>query len=245
MLIDLIKIKKKYKIGDVSISHFGAHKGQEVNNYLDLNFFEIYLYEPQKIFYDELKKNYSQYKNVFIFQKGIGNENIEKELIIDNLEGQSASFLNPSLHKKYFPKIKFNKKELVEIIKYDFENIYSNFLVLDLQGYELEALKGSRQRLNDSVEYVICEIFREELYENSPLFNDIDEYLKQFGFIRVETVWSTNSLYKYGDGFYIKRSNLNKLKIFNSQFKNFINNRNIIFNLKIIVRRIIFKLKNL
>ena len=244
MFIDLIKIKKKYKIKDVSISHFGAHKGQEVNNYLDLNFLEIYLYEPQKIFYDELKKNYSKYKNIFIFQKGIGNENIEKELIIDNVEGQSASFLKPDLHKKYFPKIKFNKKELVEMIKYDTENIYSNFLVLDLQGYELEALKGSRQRLNDSIEYVICEIFREALYEDSPLFNDIDKYLKQFGFIRIETVWSIDSLYKYGDGFYIKKSNLNRLKIFNTQFKNFFNNRNIVFSIKILFRRIIFKLKS-
>ena len=226
---------------DVSISHFGAHIGQEVDTYIELNFNNINLYEPQSIHYKALEKKYSEISNIYIFNKGLGNINEKKELIIDDNEGQSASLLNPTLHKTYFPNITFNKTEIVDVIKYDDTNNHSNFLVLDLQGYELEALKGSKERLDDSVKYIICEIFREELYEDSPTFKDIDEYLNKFGFTRADTVWSTGSLYKYGDGFYIKKTELNFLNRLKIYIKNIVNDSMTIFSLKILFLRIKYK----
>tara|TARA_B110000003_G_scaffold252644_1_gene267391 strand:- start:1313 stop:1852 length:540 start_codon:yes stop_codon:yes gene_type:complete len=172
----------------------------------------------------------------------LGSVNEKKELSVDNQEGQSASLLKPKLHKKYFPNIKFNKTEIVDVVKYDDTNNYSNFLVLDLQGYELQALKGSKERLEDSVKYIICEIFREELYEHSPTFKDIDMYLNKFGFTRADTVWSTDSLYKYGDGFYIKRTELNNLNSLKVYIKNIVNDRVTVFNLKILFLRLRYKL---
>ena len=54
-------------------------------------------------------------------------------------------------------------------------------LKLDLQGYELAALKGAQQLLQQ-FDYVIVEAVFEEFYIGEPHFEDIWEYLRAAGF---------------------------------------------------------------
>ena len=48
---------------------------------------------------------------------------------------------------------------------------------IDTQGFELEVLKGATENLA-IVDYLIVEINRKPLYEDSPLERDIDKFLK-------------------------------------------------------------------
>ena len=57
-----------------------------------------------------------------------------------------------------------------------------DFLSIDVQGYELEVLKGSKKILNQ-VNYVISEVNRTEQYKGCALVNELDEYLNGFGFL--------------------------------------------------------------
>ena len=72
----------------------------------------------------------------------------------------------------------------------EFNLVDVNYLNIDIQGYELEALKGSENGLKNYVDYIYIEISREEMYEESVLKNELDSYLKDFGFLRVTTKWA-------------------------------------------------------
>ena len=75
-----------------------------------------------------------------------------------------------------------------------------NFINIDVQGYELEVLRGSENTLNN-IDYVYTEINVEEVYENAPHVDELDKFLSTYGFSRVETDLSGTT---WGDAFYIK-----------------------------------------
>ena len=115
--------------------------------------------------------------------------------------GQSSSVLEPLLH----PPIGTNKIK-VEMTTADklFKEDHVDFLSIDVQGYELEVLKGSKKLLNQ-VNYIISEVNRTEQYKGCVLINELDEYLNGFGFLRMETEWWGGDS-GWGDAFYIKSS---------------------------------------
>jgi hypothetical protein len=67
------------------------------------------------------------------------------------------------------------------------------------------------------------------LYEENPLISDLDLFLKNFGFIRVETKWAKDGLLPWGDAFYVKLKNLTKRDITTFKIKNFMNTSMIYF----------------
>ena len=112
-------------------------------------------------------------------------------------------------------------KEEIEIKVYDELNISGvNFICIDTQGYELEALKGCKNSLK-KIDYIYTEVNRDYLYEENPLISDLDLFLKNFGFIRVETKWAKDGLLPWGDAFYVKLKNLTKRDITTFKIKNF------------------------
>ena len=100
--------------------------------------------------------------------------------------------------------VKFEGTEEVEVDildNYDLGSI--NFINMDVQGYELEVLKGAVKTLNQ-IDYVYCEVNRGEVYENNAMIGEIDEYLGKYKFERVETHWP-EEWFQWGDAVYIKR----------------------------------------
>ncbi len=55
-------------------------------------------------------------------------------------------------------------------------------LKIDVQGGELEVLKGAVQQLDDSVLAVIAEVEFVKLYEGQNLFSDVDIFMREHGF---------------------------------------------------------------
>jgi hypothetical protein len=119
--------------------------------------------------------------------------------------GQANSILEPDYHLTQHPSIEFNGKQKVSITKLDIfmedqDKSKYNFINIDVQGYELEVLKGASEYLND-IEYIITEVNREDLYKGCARIEDLDSFLFNYGFKRVETDWVGIS---WGDAFYIK-----------------------------------------
>jgi len=105
---------------------------------------------------------------------------------------------------EHHPDVSFDGTEEVEVsILDDYDLGDANFINMDVQGYELEVLRGGKETLNN-VDYVYCEVNRGEMYENNAMIDDIDEYLGEYGFERVETYWP-ETWYKWGDALYIKK----------------------------------------
>lgn len=219
MLISLEKIIKKFKIQNVYIAHFGAHHGQEVSMYQSYNFREIHLFEPQSTAFELLESTYQNVKNIFLYNFGLGAKNSSSLLHLGSGDGQASSILKPDLHNDLYPYIEFNGSEEIEIKKFDDLDLSKiNFLNIDIQGYELEALKGCENQLKSGIEYIYTEVNRKHVYKDCALIGEIDNYLENFGFIRVITNW-WDILTPWGDAFYIKKKKLSFYKIITFSLK--------------------------
>ncbi len=80
-----------------------------------------------------------------------------------------------------------------------------NFINLDIQGVELNALKSMEKYLESpGIQYIFTEVNTEHVYKDCGLLSEIDEYLSRFGFERVETkMWLDCG---WGDAFYMRRA---------------------------------------
>ncbi len=212
-LLDLTKLHNIHNLRVTGIAHFGAHLGEEVKEYQKLNYTPIHLFEPQTKIFKKLEELFSTNNDIYLYNVGLGNEQITTKLFLSpSNEGASASLLKPSGHLKYHPEIIFEDTENIKICsydKFDLENV--NYLNIDIQGYELEALKGSENSLKNYIDYICIEISREEMYEGAILKNQLDDYLKNFEFIRVNTRWASSKI-PWGDAFYIKKTEVNAYK---------------------------------
>ena len=76
-----------------------------------------------------------------------------------------------------------------------------NGLLLDVQGFELEVMKGAGDLL-PCFDYIICEINRVPTYKGSAKVSEIDNALEAAGYRRMETYWMSRN---WGDGLYMKQ----------------------------------------
>jgi hypothetical protein len=116
----------------------------------------------------------------------------------------SSSILKPRKHLEQYPQIIFDQEEVVEMVRLDdflSEKQNYNFLTIDVQGYELEVLKGSQEMLTN-ISGILTEVNRDELYENCVQVGQLDDFLDLFDFQRVETNWEGGT---WGDAFYLKK----------------------------------------
>lgn len=204
MLLDLFQIHERYNLDIKGTIHVGAHFGQELEVYEKLNIKNNIFFEPVSLTYNILKANIGD--RAIAVNKAVGNENKKITMNIETANsGQSSSILTPKLHLIQRPDIVFHGTEEVDMVRLDdfFENIECyNFLSIDVQGYELEVLKGASRILNN-IDYVMTEINRDEVYENCAMIDELVTFLGQYGFELVEANWAGNT---WGDGFFIKRN---------------------------------------
>ena len=202
MLLDLEKLKEKYNLDIKGVLHIGAHFGQEYSTYEKMGIKNTMFFEPLPHTFQKLKDNIGG--KTILINTALGNVIGEIEMNVETAnQGQSSSILEPMIHLKQYPHITFNNKVTVPITKLDEfleEKDKFNMINIDVQGYELEVFKGGESFLHH-IDYVMTEVNRDEVYKNCPRIEEIDSYLKFYGFKRVETTWDGGT---WGDAFYIK-----------------------------------------
>ena len=203
MIISFSDIVKKYNMNINGIIHIGAHYGEEIADYISEGIQNIILFEPLSDNFDILHKNCQNLNaNIEAYQVALGSEPGEATMYVSDNEKQSSSILKPKVHLSHHPDVKFPSKEEVEVHLLDGYDCHNyNFLNMDVQGYELEVLKGGSETLKH-IDYVYCEVNRDEVYENNAYIGELDEYLANYNMGRVETVWSGGI---WGDALYIKQ----------------------------------------
>ena len=207
MLLDFNNLYKKYSMNVKGVLHIGAHHGEEVGDYVSKGIKNLIFFEPLSESLKVLEDNLGPYANdadIQIFPFALGNEETEVEMYVSDHEGMCSSVLKPKIVLEQYPGIHFPAKEKVKMIRLDDCEIESecNLINIDVQGYELEVLKGASKTL-EKVDYVYTEINRAEVYENAPHVDELDAFLAPYGFKRVETDWSGDT---WGDAFYIKEN---------------------------------------
>lgn len=198
MILDLFKLKEKYNCSFSGVLHIGAHYGGEYPIYKNLNISPIIFIEAVPETYNVLINNVGL--ECLCLNTAIGNIDGIIDMNISSAD-PCSSILEPDLHLQQYPEISFVGKRTVKISKIDSLNLPKcNFLNLDVQGYELEVLKGAEKYLHN-IDYVMSEVNRDSVYKKCVMVEELDDYLKLYGLERVETDWAGDT---WGDAFYIK-----------------------------------------
>jgi FkbM family methyltransferase len=204
MLINFTNIRKKYEMDIRGVIHIGAHHGKEIQEYLDNGIQNITVFEPVSETFDILAKKLEDYNaDINGYQVALGNRVGTATMNLSPTHSMSSSLLKPKQHLELHPDVIFDGTEEVAIDMLDnFDLRGANFINMDVQGYELEVLKGGSKSL-ENIDYVYCEVNRDEVYEGNAFIEEIDEYLSNYGFQRVLTKY-LETYYTWGDALYIK-----------------------------------------
>ncbi len=178
----------------------GAHNGSTILKIRDEGFLDskIIAFEP----IPEIAESIYTFKDkdVVVITKALGEKNETVDFNV-NKRAVTSSILEPDMVKKYHPGVAdLSQKISVQSVRLD--SLVSNntipspdIIKLDLQGYELFALRGSQGVLS-KVKMILTEVEFVSLYKDQPLFCDVSEFLKQNNF----SLFNLYSLGTHDDG---------------------------------------------
>lgn len=206
MLLNFPDLITKYSLKISGILQVGGHHGQEVPIYHKHGIRKIVLIEPCGPAFKILQQKFGKDPDITLFNVACGSYTGEASMFIETAnQGQSNSLLKPVNHLKQYPDIKFAGTETVQVRPLDALPLPSglNFISLDVQCFEMQVLVGAKKTL-ESIDYVMSEVNAPgaELYEGCTDINELDAFLKPYGFVRPdEPQWINNS---WTDSFWIK-----------------------------------------
>jgi len=175
------------------ILHLGAHRGKEAEIYQWFNKKVLWIEANPNIFSD-LNNHIKYYFKQVAINALLGDENKKKNFFVSNRDASCSSIFDLSdevKNKKLWKneniimkkKIKLAMKKLDTLIAEKEIDIKDyNHWILDLQGSEIQVLKGSI----DSLKYcnsMMVEISKKNFYENgSTQWKDLNKFLNMHGF---------------------------------------------------------------
>ena len=181
MNIDLTKALEGVRRG--RILHIGANTGQEYDLYRSLGFNNNVWVEMDLNLIDGLK---GHCKGDLVLHYAIGSiERIIEQYYSSSNNNESASLLKPKKHLDKYKDIEFDEYKIsisqlrMDVLISKHINQLPNILVLDIQGNELEALKGLGIYKN-TFDIIITEAYTEELYEGCGMLEDIKQLLSPY-----------------------------------------------------------------
>jgi FkbM family methyltransferase len=204
IVFSIRNIANRYQLDINSVCHVGAHKGQEITEYLDMGVSSAIFFEPVPENFRILDQVVSKIPNFEAIRIAVGNFDGQINLNLASNDYQSSSVLKPHLHLREAPQVQFNKVMKVRISTLDriLKGIKAwDLLVIDVQGFELRVLEGAIDTLKSS-KYILIEVNRAETYRDCAQVNEIDAFLKRHGYRRVLTRWWSS----WGDAFYVREN---------------------------------------
>ena len=140
----------------------------------------IYCYEPNKVHFECLTRNLSMHENVRLYNQAIGNEDGFVKLTEETATQNTRVLL---------------EKGQTKIDKLDSLNLQGvDFIKIDVEGLEMEVLKGAEKTLQN-VQYLMIECNgNSERYGSSK--RDIKEHIKSLGFKHLMKKWPDIIYYK-------------------------------------------------
>jgi FkbM family methyltransferase len=143
----------------------------------------IHAFEPRPDAAQMMQTKYVHRPNVQVYTCALGSADAALTFNVVGHE-TSSSFLKPSqVNHHYHPDI-MQVAESIEVPVKRLDSVMNgeiDLLKLDLQGYELEALKGCGSLLQH-IKTITAEVEFVPLYDGQPLFADIDSFLRSHGF---------------------------------------------------------------
>jgi FkbM family methyltransferase len=210
-MISFDYLVNKHKLDIKGVLHLGASYGQERNEYDNYCKGDILWVEAIPEVYEKLKENIKPFKKQMAYNACLSNVNGQEVVFnVSNNESQSSSMLELGTHILIHPEVHYIDQITMETIradkllkKYDFTNI--NFLNVDLQGAEHLAIEGMGDLIKN-IDYALLEVNMKETYKGCMLIENLDYFMMQRGFERVETGdWVAET---WTDALYVRKFNI-------------------------------------
>ncbi len=171
-------------VGDVTIAALKSYKESKV-----------ICFEPVQSTYDGLEKRLSPYSNrVFMHKVALSNSNGTGEINITTSHGANSIAAQASLHKKYNPHVQEVGKEKIVLARLDDYHTslpcqQIDVMKIDVEGHELDVLKGGINFITNCVDIIIIEIslMRDQSLEDQAIF-EIFAILKKAGFRLINAI---------------------------------------------------------
>jgi FkbM family methyltransferase len=209
MLIEF-DILKKYGIVPRGTIHVGMHKAEEYQIYKDSGVEHIIFIEANR---ELVKDAMDMNMDAFILNAAISDKRENISFNITN-NGESSSILELGDHASIYPGIVNIKTVEMETMTLDdvilggiyhgvlvpFDSRNYNILNLDIQGAELKAMKGFSWW--EMIDAIFTEVNYREMYKGCALIGEIEEFLTDKGFVKVEEVDTGAG---WGDALFVKK----------------------------------------
>lgn len=165
---------------------------------------DLISFEPDKEEYDSLMKKKDS--KDMIYPYALSNEHKKVSLNLTKSRGCSSLYKpNYEFLKNYsdFERFKIEDTVAVEATSLDAlysDKVFSNidFIKIDAQGVELDILKGGERFLYENILGVEVEVEFQPMYENQPLFSDVDSFIRNRLGLQIQDL--RKAYWKYPEG---------------------------------------------
>lgn len=169
----------------------------------------IHAFEPIPASVAQLQQRFADQPDVIVYPNALGAEN--KTTTFNVLKHHtSSSILVPTRTNDHYHPGAMDITQQIEVAMVRLDSLFNDpvdLLKLDLQGYELEALKGCGDWIKQ-IKIITTEVEFVPLYKGQPLFSDIEIYLRNQGFflLNLYELWTqTDGQLTAGDAVFLNQ----------------------------------------
>ena len=198
---------RHFGITSTGIVHIGAHLAEEAELYNELGFEPVLWVEALPDIAEKASRRIVNFPKQKVICSTLSSES-GKVLTFYRAgnEGSSSSLLAPHLIMAAHPEVRVSNE--TRVITQTMDEILSDFhqykfLCMDVQGAELEVLKGGPEALK-RFDFVMSEVSIRQLYKGAPKFNEITNFLLRNGYLLIAS--NINQTTGWGDALYISQT---------------------------------------
>jgi FkbM family methyltransferase len=201
---DCLPLRSTYR----SVIDVGANRGQFAL-YARTRFpaADVYCLEPLSGARSQLTRLFAQDQHVHVIAAAAGSEPGSANINVSKADDSSSLLAPAALQTQRFPGTEVVGVEQVEVQTLD--ELFASrqlegpmLLKLDVQGFELEALRGARKLLK-RVDTVLTECSFVPFYEGQPLFDEVLNHLRKAGFTLVAGTISSQHKGRWEQGDFV------------------------------------------
>jgi FkbM family methyltransferase len=158
----------------------GAYQGDFAQSCLKVwHNCEIACFEVLEHRVNQLDQLASRHGSIQVFPMLLGAENRDKVILH---QAETASSILMEHIPQNFPVASYPMQTVDHIVQKHFNGHSPDFLKLDVQGYELEVLKGAEQSLS-TMQVILAEVNLLDIHQGVPLLADITTWLSDLNWV--------------------------------------------------------------